>query len=1688
MRSSIGSALLLAGALALASPSCQQLQADLPPAGPGATTNPSQANPKVPATMNPNAAWKEIDRLLDEQKLQEAADLLRPLVTSARAAGDSATWAKALVRQSQVVTALGGLESSVEQMKAQAWPADPTARAAVELYYAHALLEYLSGYDWEIRQRERVVSDEMLDLKAWTAEQIAAEAERSFLAVWERRSGLAGVAITDFPYLQANDYPEGIRSSLRDAVAYLFVDRLLGDSSFWSAGEANDAWQLDLENLLADAPQLPATAEGTSSSVAHPLLRAAVVLADLERWHRERREPGAELEARLARQKLLLEHRTSESDQARLRADLERRLQRFRADPWWAVGMAELAGQVDLAGSDPEHRIRARELALAGEKAFPGSRGARLCRELRAQIEAPDFALQSMAVDGAGRRSLEISHRNLPQLYLRAYPVDLEAQLARQEFRGLFPNDDREIERLISSAEPAASWSVALPPTADFLSHRTFVTPPLASPGLYLVVASAEKSFARGGNRRVALPFTLSNLVLLEESSAFPWEVRLVEGSDGRAAAGVEVALYRNTWRSAPARVATARTDAAGRVAFVPPDKSGYANFLLVARRGGAVAVAQRYGGAPQPGASTHTGAQLFTDRAIYRPQQKLYWKILGYVSGRGRGDLTLSPGTPVAVWLTDPNGEKAGEVEVTTNRFGTAAGEFAIPAGRLLGRWTLQSSLGGQATVRVEEYKRPTFEIEIAAPVEELRLNRPAELSGEARYYFGLPVTSGRVAWRVTRQPELPWWWRWWGFPGGSTEAQPIASGTTALGADGKFRVAFTPAADENDKAKSFTYLYRLEADVTDDGGETRSGERAVRLGWAAVEALAEKPADLAVEGEPFTIAVRRQDLNGAPRPGKGIWRLMQLEQPAAAPLPAELPLRPAGAPVEPADRFATPGDRLRPRWTGALAAEQALAFFADGEEFAAGGLQHEASGRGTIAFADLAAGAYRLRYETRDAFGETARTQLDFVVAGSKTPLALAADLAFDRARAEPGEKVRLWFHSGLKEAPAELELLRGDERLWRRAVTLSGSQWIDVPIGEKDRGGLAARLTLVADHQFITQGATLEVPWSNKELAVEFSTFRDRLVPGARETFRITVKDAKGRPVEAGAAELLASMYDRSLDLFAPFAVPRPLGLFPTGAFFPPLSSNLGAAGPLWYRDDGWVKRLPVAALSGDAFVAISPWGIGGPGGGFGGPLRRMQKGGVAVMAMSAAEGAVPPPASAPAPQSLESRDSVAETIAVVGEAQTSTAPVALRSNFAETAFWQPQLLTGADGSATIEFTVPDSVTSWRVWVAALSQTLASGYAEKNAESVKELMVRPYLPRFLREGDIARLKVVVNNAGETALAGAATLEILDPETGGSLLEEFGLTGATATQPFRVEPGQGVDLTFPLTAPRRVGPTAFKVVAKAGNLSDGEVRPLPLLPSRIHLAQSRFVTLKGAERREMTFDDMKRGDPTRIDEQMVVTIDGQLFYSMLDALPYLLEYPYECTEQTLNRFVSTGMLSSLFDQYPAVARAAKEMSERETPLERFDATPGGDPNLKMALEETPWLRESRGGDKAAQEFLRVLDPAVARAQRDSALAKLAQAQLPNGGFPWFAGGPASPYMTLYLMGGLARAAEFAVPVPRDNGPERLALSGARGEGGLAAQARSQDDCCWELLTYLNYVASSYPDRSWVGDVPDRW
>jgi len=1653
--------------------------------------------------------WARVDRLVGEQKFEEASSEVDGILKAARGAGDQANWTKALVRRAQLRMALHGAETAVRELKEASWPKGADHRAVLNLFYARTLLEYVNVYSWEIRQRERVASGEEVDLQSWTLDQIVSEARSAFLEVWRLREGLCGTPVEAYrEYIHPNTYPGEIRGTLRDAVTYLFVGHL-ADSSLWTPKESNETYRLDLETLLA-AEERPggglsilgslfgkggeetAVEDAVSDADVHPLEKICLLLDDLEAWHLSERKRGAALEARLERCRRLRAGFSEEEDRRRIREDLEGRLPDFRSVPWWSMGMAQLAEFVRSDG-EPGSRVRARAIADEGAKRYPDSPGGQRCRHITASIESPDFSLQAMSADGPDRRSFRVNHRNLDRLYFRAYPVDLLDRLKQARDYNMLPRW-REVEAIIEGSRPAHSWSVSLPPTPDYESHATYVKPPMRAPGLYVCVASARPDFARRRNRILGLNFLVTDLVLItSDRSDGSVEVRVLSGRTGEPVADAAVSLYRYDWNEGHRVADEETTGPDGYTRFRDPG-GGRNQYFLMASKGEDRCLDASYYRSFHADSTEEfrSNCLIYTDRSIYRPGQTIHWKAVAYGGKSSEGDFRVRPHASVSVTLKDANGQKVETVTVSTNTYGSASGSFAVPAGRVLGSWRVETSPYGRSAIRVEEYKRPTFEVTLQDPREPLRLNRPARFAGEAKYYFGLPVTEGSVAWRVTREPVYPRWWGWfyWGRSF-DTRAQSVASGAASLDEEGAFEVSFTPEADERKADEGVSYRYRVSVDVTDAGGETRSDERAFRLGFVSVEAsigMEDAFVDARAKSE---VTVTRTDLNGVPRPGEGSWILFALRSPEEALLPADQPM-PEPPEGEGGDRVRTAGDRLRPRWQSGYSLRADMRGWKDGGSIETGSVRHDDEGEAVIGLPRLKAGAYRLRYETADAFGETFEAQHEFVVATAHTSLEVPIAFLAQRDTVEVGDSARFWIRSGLGGQRLTLEVYRNGRLEERRDLAADSEEEIlEIPVTERHRGGFSLRVSALRDHQFMSVERPVFVPWDDKDLSLEFTTFRDRFRPGDRERWRVAVKDPGGGPADAETVELLAYMYDRSLDLFAPHTPPRVASLYPRLTFSRSIRASLGVAGSAYRHEDAFVVLPDYPHFGVDRLAVFDKYGIGGPG-------RRMRGG-----TLGFAEGAVMP-MSAPMPEEARERDAfdaAARAPAVdeiksktealrseeAEEAEPSTGDgaseepeVQLRSDFSETAFWEPHLLLGPEGEAVIEFEAPDSVTSWNVWVHGVTRDLKGGSLRKEARSVKDLMVRPYLPRFLREGDRAELRVAVNNASEMPMEGVVRLEVFDPDTEEDLMAAFGFDSeGPAELPFSAKAEGGTTVVFSLRTPSRVGLAAFKVTAVSGDTGDGELRPLPVLPGRMHLSQSRFVTLREGERREMTFEDMARDDdPTLVHDSLVVTVDAQLFYGVLDALPYLVGYPYECTEQTLNRFVSTGILSSLYDDYPAVRRMAKEFSERETRLEVWD---DDDPNRKMALEETPWLVVSRGGAQGNLDLIKVLDPAIAEAQRASALAKLEKAQTAIGGFPWWPGGPPSPYMTLYIMHGLAKAAEFGVDVPKD--------MVRRGWSYLARHYREKyadrmirDDCCWEFLTFLNYTASCYPDDSWTG------
>ncbi len=901
-------------------------------------------------TLSSSAVFKEIDRLIDEQQLEAAAKKTAALLESAKKAGDAETQTRALVRATQLRISLGGYETAVEFLKGEPWPQDPQQRAILSLFYAHSLRTYQQAYWWEISQRERVVGDEVLDLKKWTARQIADAAIAAYADAYREREVLGGLSVEAWPeFIAANNYPRSVRGTLRDAVSYLFVE-LLGDTALWSPKHENDLYRLDLDALLADDSGLAQLDPADSSR--HPIERAVGVVADLEAWHRGRREREGELEARLERARRLHAAFSQDADLRRIREDLAARLDRFAGLPWWAMGQATLADFV-RGEDEPDALARARELALAGERAAPAkSPGALACRRIVAEIEAPVYQLTSMAGDAPGRRSIQVQHRNLPVIHLRAYRLDLEQRL-RLRGRSLWP-DWQESEALVAR-RPDAEWRAELPATPDYREHSTYVEPPLTA-GVWVVVASARPDFVEGGNHRLMVPIVVGDLVLAAASApSAPIEFRALSGATGAPVPSAAVTLYRYDWQSGAEQIAKGSTDDEGRVAL---QGSGhpYLPYFAVARHGGDVALIENVPGPGERLTQDDDETLVYTDRSIYRPQQTVQWKILAYRRKPGDPPRAL-PRTSVTVTFNDPNDEEVATQTVATNEYGTASGSFVVPGGRMLGSWSIETSLGGSAQVAVEEYKRPTFEVTLEDPDEALRLNRPASFAGRG------PLLLRPAGFQ--RHGALA------GNPAGSHSAVVALVGLERQGgrrrAGGRRRRGAARCRRpvqrrlhapgrraSGGRGDRLTYLYEVHAEVSDEGGETREAERSFRLGFTSVEASIELPQGFVEAGRtlprPSLAAV-----STVPRGRKG-----SLAAGRAAPTGrAELAERRAGA--DAAGRETAIHDPGRPPAAAVgtrFRREQILSLWEDGREVGRGEVTHGPDGKATVALPALAPG----------------------------------------------------------------------------------------------------------------------------------------------------------------------------------------------------------------------------------------------------------------------------------------------------------------------------------------------------------------------------------------------------------------------------------------------------------------------------------------------------------------------------------------------------------------------------------------------------------------------------------------------------------------------------------------------------------------------------------------------------------
>ena len=1552
--------------------------------------------------------WSAIERLEKRQVFKTALQKTTELKASFERADDERNQVEAIIRIAKHQHRLGKYEAAIQTLSLPLSSSSLEANFLIRLSLIQALDAYLNRYSGTISNRERRENITKKDISLMTRRQLIGLMDSQFQFLWSQRESLRSAKFDLLKtHLKAGTYPDSIHVTLLDVLVY-FWSEWLKNTRYWKPSAHSQLYTVNLFDLSSNNSHMLVPTDSSS----HPLVRYASLLRVYEDALQHAQRDEAALAAFVQGTVGLVEVIENEETKRSLLDALKLRLETELNNGWWTMGMASLAVATSQLGYESA-KFDSYQLAKSCvDKGSPGP-GRDRCEGLVHNLKGPSFSIEMMRFDAQDRRSVDIRYKNLETLRFRAWKIK-----TLPENLNFYNEDERKkyFER-----KPDFVWEVELPETTNLRERVHSIIPPIDEFGHYFVHAYVDTtSPSKAGHFGL---LTLNNLIVRYTQGGGERKFRVHRADTGHPIAGAKMTLYKRVDHSGPwIRAGRYKTDKEGRLLLgLGTIKPWNSYFVVAAKKGFFRARSNRFY-ANERGRETldsYTQGHVFTDRKVYRPGQTVQFQLVALEFPKNRERAHAVANESFTVRLVDVNGQTVESLKGKTNRFGTWASSFRIPSEGVLGRWSIFVSSQkerrmvydfSENVIFVEAFKRPTFEVSLSGTEAPLVFNQTATVLGEAKYYFGQPLSTGTVSWTVLRRPMYrPWWHKRSFLP---LRKEIIADGQSSVGDDGQFFITFKPKADPNrpeHERAGLYYSYEVTANVTNEGGETRTMSRTFYVGYSNVELKVEPKKGFFTEDENIEFEILRKQLSGQPLPGKGEWTVYSLKQPSQTPLPSEvaqlMPLDSVG------DDSRFKPTRLKYKYDSH---HQALAGFDDAENVASGTVLHSENGVGVVRLSALPAGSYRLRYRTLDAHGRSVEYAKAFLVVGNHLKLQVPVAFVLEKDKLNVGETCRIFVHSGFPDAQLFVSTYFGPSKVHRQQFT--GGELIEFVIKPEHRGGINFELTFIYDHHVVRLPLQLAVPFENKKLSLRLETFRDVLQPGTDEEWRLVVRDHEGNPVDG---EVLAYLYDQSLDLYVEH---RP----------PDLASEFGGR---WFQSETWMIPQRSDSLFSFGRQLHLFKSVGFP---YRGPSLNSFSG--AVMGVldgrRSARYGRRTYSSRPRARVLKKSKSIElnvdgdETATLEMATKPIAEPKALRKNFAETAFFLSQQKLDPDGRLALKFRVPDAVTRWKLHLHAFTRRAQYGFFETTVETKKQLLVRPYLPRFLREGDSGELRVVIDNLSDSPQTGTFKLALLDAEGNESVLADFGLKNQQVfEQTFTLKSGESTTIHVPLKAPSGLRDVTVRVFAQTESHRDGEQRTLTVVPGRFHLAQSQFALLGGKQTRTFSFPEMtKNDDPTRRSKALVIGLHGRLFEDLVGALPYLLNYPYESTLLLTEKVLATGILDKIYRSHPPLAKQAREQAKRKTIYSSFD---GADANRSIKFEETPWLRNANGGAKGGT--INTLMPKTVKETMKQSISKLRSHQKPDGGFPWFPGGRASSAVTLSVLTALAKAQDFGVVVPKE-------------------------------------------------------
>ena len=1193
-------------------------------------------------------------------------------------------------------------------------------------------------------------------------------------------------------------------------------------------------------------------------------------------------------------------------------------------------------------------RLRIVREGIAG---YPRYEGINQLKNIEKEILNASLSLEIATAYPGEQQSVKVNYKNLTGITLQLYKVNLPVTSA------VLQNRTTHFESKYARLQREEHFS--LKPTTDYLNVDTTLTIQAPQAGIYFLkaVPDGKKGVSDG---------TLMNVTALKTIyRPLPdgtLELVVVDAVSGQPVSEAEVTIYTEKGGGySPQQTYQADKQGTLKLDFLNSNKYWY-NAHTAADN--AMPILNLWKNDYYYKESKRKEVlQLFTDRSIYRPGQTVYVSGLAYEMEKDSTRVLADKKYTVSLY--DANNNETGKVEVRTNGFGSFSGQFVLPSPCLTGYFSLRAA-DTSVSFKVEEYKRPTFDVTFEPVKVEYQVGDSIEVVGMAKTFAGAPVQNARVHYNISR--SYAWVWRFMGRGSARWEGEAMTD------ADGKFSVPVHFEID-SDRRESplWYYTYNIQADVTDGAGETQQANLSLPLGSTSMVLNMDNLPDNLVKEKKLEIKLTAMNLSGEPVDTPVTYQVVEME--------------------EQKDGQEKEGRKVL---TGTVEANKSFV---------------------PEAIYALPSGNYRLKLSAKDTQGRECTASKNFLLfsLNDKRPPFVITDWFYqDGLEFDAASPATVYIGSSEKNVYLLYDVFAGNKRLESKRIELSDSVVsFRFPYKKEYGDGILVSMAFVKDGRLYSHNARIMKPAPEKKLQLKWTTFRDKLRSGQQEEWKLTVLYPDGSPAEA---EMLATMYDASLDkIYSAHKLDFGVDFH----YVVPLTYwNTSYMRNAYLYVDFPLKRLRAVPLEYSELIIPSTGRMEAMVVGYGGSPRATLAGALKIRGRSAANAVMNQEAVTDMVLQEEMVETSAQEKAEMGSSEelAETGDIQIRENFAETAFFYPQLRTNEKGEVSISFVLPESLTRWKFMGLAHTRNVDYGKIEATATASKEFMLQPNMPRFVRVGDKANIAASLMNLSDKGVKGTVRMELFNPETEKVFYSQ--------KQKFDVKGGETGHVNFTFEVGDKYAVMACRMVADGDTFSDGEQRYIPVLTDKQWVTETVPLNVNGEGAHIFSLENLfNKHSKTASEQRLTVEFTAHPAWYAVQALPVVAHPQNEDALSWATAYYAHSLAAYIVKENPRIKQVFDSWKAQGGTKETFMSNLQKNQELKnILLAETPWLTEATNEAEQKQRIATLFDLNTMNSQLAVSVEKLGELQNADGAWSWYKGMQGSRYVTTQVMEMLVR------------------------------------------------------------------